>query len=289
MIEGPASSGTGKVIDLADAPALVVDSAVVAIGGNSQSRKPMAMIRQLIRAGRRDLELVTFLGSIDVDLLLAAGSVRLVRAGYVGFDLLGLAPHHTACPADLLRVETEASIVHGLQATTSHVPFLPARGVVATDVLAARPDVRLVTCPYTGEELVAWPAISVDVALLHVAVADVDGNALLTGAPVLDHLLSEAAAATVVSAERIVPRGQLPGPAGIRADRVTAVVHAPGGAHPTGCFPRYRIDLPFLATFADGTVDGGDDPHLELVRTETESDYLRRHVRPRWNDLEVPA
>lgn len=268
--------------DLQSAAARIEDGMTVGIGGSSQTRKPMALIREIIRLGRRDLTILTFLGGIDVELLLDHGCVSLIRAGYVGFDLIGLAPSHAKVPSDLVQIETEASLLLGLTAMTSQVGFLPARGSIRTDIPSARPDVRTVQDPYSLEHLIAWPSIEVDVALIHTPVADVDGNARISGAPFIDHLLSEAAQETIVTTERLVDRGHLEGPADIRGSRVTAVVEAPWGAHPTACYPIYRIDLPYLIDYTERHAErrkSGQDwlPFDDYVILEVEPNakYLR--------------
>lgn len=81
-----------KLRSLADAVALIPDGAVVAIGGNTFHRAPAAALHELLRQGRRDLELVKTAGAYDVDALVGAGRVRRVTAAYVGFETLGLAP-----------------------------------------------------------------------------------------------------------------------------------------------------------------------------------------------------
>jgi glutaconate CoA-transferase, subunit A len=255
---------------------LIPDGPVVGIGGNSQSRKPMTLIRELVRARRRDLEVVTFLGSIDVEYLLAGGCLRRLRAGYVGFDLAGLAPLHRSAPAELIQPETEASLLLGLQAAALQLDFLPARGTLHTDLRALRPDAQTVRSPYSGQQLMAWPAIPLDVALLHVPVCDRQGTAQISGAPFVDKLLSEVATTTIISAETVSDTPLWPGGATVvRRDRTRAVVPAPWGAHPTGCYPGYRCDGPALWQHAYRDADEARRQALALCEL-AEDEYRSR-------------
>ncbi len=82
-----------KRASLSDAGALVQDGATVALGGGLCARLPMALVRELVRRGTRDLHLIGSAHSIDVDLLIAAGAVKVCEESYVGFEQdLGLAP-----------------------------------------------------------------------------------------------------------------------------------------------------------------------------------------------------
>jgi glutaconate CoA-transferase subunit A len=111
-----------------------------------------------------------------------------------------------------------------------------------------------VTCPYTGEELVAVRAIAPDVAFLHVQKADEEGNACISGPVYEDSIIAKAAKKVVLTAEEIVPGSffaQDPHRADIPAAVTTAVVHLPGGARPcavSGCYDMDREELrSFLA------------------------------------------
>ncbi|MBX6378683.1 MAG: CoA transferase subunit A, partial [Clostridia bacterium] len=263
----------------------VRDGDMVGVGGNSLARRPVALVRELIRAGRRDLTVVAFTAGFETELLLAAGRLRAVRACYVGLDYLGLAPHFGRDPAVHIWEETEASIVLGLKATASHVSFLPFRGVRQTDVLRVRPDVQLVRCPYTGEEYVAWPALQVDVALIHAPACDADGNAVLGASRGIDRLLGAAARTTIVSAERLVGEEEIRRQgADLLGHRVAAVVHAPYGAHPTSCYPYYRADVPHLLDYLDRCREGRVTEYLQAIELDHGA-YVQRFVAARAAEL----
>ena len=149
---------------LADAAALVTDGAVVALGGGLSARLPMALVRELIRQGRHGLHLVGSAHSIDVDLLVAAGAARRCEESYVGFEQdLGLAPaYRRAAEQGTIEVAESccATILAQLRAAEMGLPFLPVRGVRGSDIVSLHPEYTEITCPFTGETLVAVPPLA---------------------------------------------------------------------------------------------------------------------------------
>lgn len=136
--------GGDKRTSLADAAALVGDGAMVALGGGLCARLPMALVRELVRQGRRGLHLVGSAHSIDVDLLIATGAVAVCEESYVGFEQdLGLAPaYRTAAAAGTIEIRESccATILAQLRAAESGVPFLPVRGSRAPTSRACTPS-----------------------------------------------------------------------------------------------------------------------------------------------------
>ena len=136
----------------------------------------MALVRELIRQGRTGLHVVGSAHSIDVDLLIAAGAVSVCEESYVGFEQdLGLAPafrRGAESGAVEVRESSCVAMLTQLRAAEMGVPFLPVRGIKGTDLLTLHPEWGTVTCPFTGEELVAVPALTPDVALLHAPIGD---------------------------------------------------------------------------------------------------------------------
>ena len=182
---------------LADAAALVTDGAIVALGGGLSARLPMALVRELVRQGRRGLHLVGSAHSIDVDMLVAAGAVRRCEESYVGFEQdLGLAPaYRRAAEEGSIEVAESCcvSILAQLRAAEMGLPFLPVRGVRGSDIRRLHPEYAEITCPFTGETLVAVPALRPDVALLHAPAGDRYGNLHLEQPYVLDERFASAA------------------------------------------------------------------------------------------------
>lgn len=246
-----------KCMDLSTAVALVKDGDTVAFGGNALFRSPMGAVKELVRQGRKDLHLIKTAIAYEADLLCAADSVKAVTAGFVGYEgEFGLCRwYRKGVESGRVRANENAcySVITSWRAAVYGVPFLPIRGMKGSDLLEAV-GFQKVTCPYTGEELVAIRAIAPDVAFLHVQKADEEGNGYIEGPAYEDRLIARAARKVVLTAEEIVPGSffaQDPHRADIPAVTTTAVVHLPGGAKPcavSGCYDLDREELrAFLA------------------------------------------
>lgn len=234
-----------KITTLTAAAQLVQDGDTLALGGMTIYRRPVSFVQALIRRdpSPRNLTLLAFTAGFAADLLVGAGLIGCVRTCYFGLEVFGLAPMFTqAASGDALTIieESEASIAHGLRANMANVGFLPSRAWLGTEMLAVRPDVTTITDPYTGDTLTAFPAISCDVAVIHVLEADRTGNARLGGNPTIDRELSTVAERVILTAERVVDA--LDAPIDLPGQPVTAVVPLPHGAWPTSCYPLYPID-----------------------------------------------
>jgi glutaconate CoA-transferase subunit A len=234
-----------KLISLAEAAALVSDGDTLALGGMTLYRRPVSFVRALLRREPppRDLGLLCFTAGFESDLLVGAGLVQRVRTCYFGLETFGLAPMFTRTgTAGTLEVveETEMSLACGLRARLADVGFMPGKGWLGTDMLKVRPDVKVIADPYTGEEVVAFPAVTCDVAVIHALRADRAGNGVLGGNLAVDIELSLVAERTIVTAEEVVEH--LEGPLDLPGVPVTAVVRAPHGAWPTSCYPLYPVD-----------------------------------------------
>ena len=253
-----------KRTSLAEAAALVADGSIVALGGGLSARLPMALVRELIRQGRRGLHLVGSAHSIDVDMLVSVGAVRRCEESYVGFEQdLGLAPaYRRAAEEGSIEVAESCcvSMLAQLRAAEMGLPFLPVRGVRGSDIAALHPEYATITCPFTGEVLIAVPALRPDVALLHAPSGDRYGNLHLEQPYVLDERFASASRVVIatvdelVSTEEVVASGVT-----IPAHLVTAVVLAPFGAHPTSCYPRYAYDHGHLREYVSAAQSGPDD------------------------------
>ena len=119
-------------------------------------------------------------------------------------------------------------------------------------MLQLRPDVKTIQDPYTNEELVAFPAIKPDVAVIHAIKADREGNAVIGNNKAVDEELVLASQRVIITAEEIVDQLE-------QADLVTqfvdAVIHCPGGALPTSCHPLYQVDGEALLHYVEKVND----------------------------------
>lgn len=236
-----------KRVSMEEAIGMVPSGCMLALGGMTLYRRPMGFSRALVRNRYQkgepgQLTLLAFTAGLESDLLVGAGMISRTRTCYFGLEIFGLAPMFTyyANRGEIEIVEeTEASLALGLRAHLAGIGFMPARAWLGTDLPALRPDVKTVTDPYSGEVLIAFPAISPDVAVIHALKADPEGNALIGGNKGIDEELCLAARTVIVTAEEIVPELEK---ADLVAPFVQAVVAAPDGAAPTSCHPCYPLD-----------------------------------------------
>lgn len=255
--------GSDKLVDLDRAAALVADGAVVALGGGLSARLPMALVRELIRQGRRGLHVVGSAHSIDVDLLVAAGAVAICEESYVGFEQdLGLAPaYRRAAEEGTIEIRESCcdTILTQLRAAEFGLPFLPVRGVKGSGIGRLHPEYGEVTCPFTGERLVAVPALAPDVTLVHAPAGDRAGNLHLDQPYVLDERFAAASRNVVATVERLVSTGEV-AEAGITVPGhlVAAVTEVPYGAHPSSCYPHYAYDRRHLGAYVEAARAGGE-------------------------------
>ncbi|MEO3788673.1 CoA-transferase [Nonomuraea sp. B10E15] len=258
-----------KVMTAEEVAASVESGMTVGIGGWGSRRKPMALVRAILRSPVRDLTLISY-GGPDVGMLCAAGKARRVVAPFVTLDSIPLEPHFRRARQTGTIAFTEydeGMFMFGLLAAAHRLPFLPTRAGLGSDVMRVNLELRTVRSPYAdGEELVAVPALTMDVALVHVNRADARGNAQYLGPdPYLDDLYAKAAARCYVSCERVVDDLLKEGPLQsllISRSMVTGVVVAPGGAGFTSCEPDYGRDEALQRRYAETPWEEWDErPH----------------------------
>ncbi|MCK4897926.1 MAG: CoA transferase subunit A [Anaerolineales bacterium] len=236
-----------KRMSLEEAAAQIPSNCTLALGGMTLYRRPVAFVKSLIRHHLQtgepdDLTLLAFTASIESDLLVGTGMISRIRSCYFGLEIFGLAPMFTyyANRGEIEIIEeTEASLAFGIRAQMAGVGFMPGRGWLGTDLPKLRPDVQSVIDPYSGEELIAFPAIKPDIAVIHALQVDFDGNADIGKNKGVDEELSIIADTVIITAEEIVPELSK---ANIVAPFVDAIVLAPNGAKPTSCHPKYPMD-----------------------------------------------
>jgi glutaconate CoA-transferase subunit A len=253
-----------KVVTEDDVVAELRSGMTIGIGGWGSRRKPMSLVRAILRSDLTDLTVVTY-GGPDLGLLCAAGKVKRAVYAFVSLDSIPLEPHFRAArQSGAIEDEPfdEGLFLLGLQAAAWRVPFLPTRVGLGSDLFRDNPRLRTVVSPYPspdgaeGEELVAAPALHLDAALVHLNRADPRGNAGYLGPdPYFDDLFVAAAGKAFVSAEYVVPTDDLEPTVGltrllISRLHVDGVVEATGGAHFTSCVPDYERDEAFQRSYA---------------------------------------
>ena len=264
MALGESTAASDKRMTIDEIVGELRDGMTIGIGGWGSRRKPMALVRAIARAPVRDLTVVTY-GGPDVGLLVAAGRIRRVVTGFVSLDSIPLEPHFRRARQEgrVELTELDEGMLHwGLCAAAHRLPYLPIRAGLRSDVLRVNPWLRTVRSPYgEPDELVAMPALDLDVALVHLNRADRYGNGQYLGPdPYFDDLFCLAARRRFVSCERLVATEDL-GRAGppqsllVHRMMVDGVVETPRGAHFTSCVPDYGRDEAFQRLYADAAAD----------------------------------
>ena len=270
-----------KVVKINEACQTIQNGETIAIGGLTIHRKPMSFIHELIRSRKKELHLLTLGGSIDVDLLIAAGSIDRIDAAYVGLEILGFAPNfRKAVEAKVIEFNehTEYSIMAGLEANLIEAEFIPSKLLIGTDILKSL-KYKTFRSPITDDLLVAYPRICPDVAIIHVQRCDEYGNCQINGINAIDLLLAKSSRRVIVTTEKILPTEDfmsVPSSTNLPSTFVDTVVESPLGAHPTSCFPHYTYDLWHLLHYMEVSKKGKTENYIKQHITDLVSfeDYL---------------
>lgn len=273
-----------KVMTLEQAAELVSDGDKVGIGGSTLSRTPMAMIWQLIRAGKKHLDVSRSIVSSEGDLLFASGICDRIQTSWfsqgIVWGISKVMRHYVE--SGQTRYDEWSHLAMGLRfrAGAMGVPYLPMRPMLGSDVLRMRPEALATKCPFTDEDLLLVPALNPDVALIHVQRCDAYGNAQLDGLSFMDIDLALAANRVILTTERIVSNDQIrrnPDQTKIPFIAVDAVVEVPYGCAPHECTNVYE---PLFSHMDAYTAQVNADPVAGMQA------YLQRYVREpaSWTD-----
>jgi len=278
------------VIDEKEAATWIKDGMTVAIGGLAASGKPVAIIRQIIKNGVKDLTIVGSNLCFEADMLIGEGRVKKLIAVYVGAEsLCPIAPMFRAMAqrGELNIWECgEGHLQAGLSASGMALPFLPTRDGVGTSYPELNPDLKLFKDPIKGETLIAVPPIDVDVAILQAAYSDVYGNVQYVGSSRWDKSFMRAADTVIVQVEKLVPNEDIKkNPELTVIPGASAVVRAPYGAHPFASPGFYIHDEEHIREYvsaANTFLKQGDRRPFEayldkyVYGPETHADYLEQ-------------
>lgn len=271
-----------KLMTAKDVVASIQDGMTVGIGGWGPRRKPMALVRELLRSPVKDLTIVAY-GGADVGMLCAAGKVKKLVFAFVSLDFIPLEPYFRRArqsgAIEVMEID-EGHMVLGLKAAGMRIPYIPTRIGLGTDVLKHNPEIQLVESPYDGKEWLAMPALPLDVALLHVDRADARGVCQVSGPDVyMDDLFARASQSTYVSCDELVETSSFASAEAARQvfwerSETTGVVHLPGGAHPTSCAPLYGFDVKHFKEYtASAKEDAGWDAYVQKYVQCSEQEY----------------
>jgi glutaconate CoA-transferase subunit A len=232
----------------------VPSGSTVALGVALEPLIPFAAGHELIRQGRRELNLVGPISDSLFDQLIGAGCVRRVTAAWVGNVSEGLGHcYRRACEQAIpraleVRDHSNFSISLALWAAAWSVPYVPTRTLLGSDILRTNPDLSVVG------ELVHVAAVRPDVAILHVQRADEEGRAHAWGPLGITEEAGLAADRVIVGCEELVDAELIlsdPNRIILPETKVVAVVHEPGGAHPSPVQGYFKRDHAFYRDYAE--------------------------------------
>ena len=228
-----------KVMELKDAIAKFVhDGDYLGIGGFGANRTPIAACHEIVRQGRKNMGLSGHTVTHDMEIL-SAGEVydRLDVAYVVGLEARGL----STCSKNYVQSGkvkvtewTNYAMTVRMKAAAMGVPYLPTRNMMGTDTFKYS-AAKTVKCPYTGKKLVLLPALSPDVAVIHVHESDIYGNCRFKGIAIADLELANASKRLIITTERLISVDEIkrePSLTRIPFHLVDAVCEIPYGAYP---------------------------------------------------------
>lgn len=277
---------TDKRTTLDNAVATLESGMTLGIGGWGSRRKPMSLVRALLRSNITDLTVVSY-GGPDVGLLCAAGRVKKLIYGFVSLDSIALEPHFRSARQNATVAECveydEGMLQWALYAGSLRLPFLPTRAGLGSGVVDVNPSLKTVVSPYAdAEKLLAVPAIRLDAAFVHLNRSDIRGNAQFLGPDLyFDDLFLGACepGRRFLSCEKIVTTEQMLEEASfhtlrINRSMVDGVIESPNGAHFTSCTPDYERDEKFQAAYVKAAGDKTEwDAFQNRFLSGTEADY----------------
>lgn len=234
-----------KQLTIEEAVASIKDKSLLALGGNALHRSPIAFVKELIRQDKKELAIIKTAGSLDVDLLAGAESLRAVYGGYIGFEMYGLAPQYRkGVQAKKIKVQEHAcaSVIAALRASIYGIPFQPINGFQGSELPQLTGLVKDVICPFTKKQTKAVQALTPDATIIHVNKADEQGNAYIDGAVYEDLIMLKAAKRVFVTAETIISSDEWDVTPQVQGFLVEGVIHAEHGAAPGSCAGNYQID-----------------------------------------------
>jgi glutaconate CoA-transferase subunit A len=274
-----------KIMPLADAVARNVrDGQTIAMEGFTHLI-PFAAGHEVIRQGRKNLKLIRMTPDILYDQLIGMGCATGLVFSWGGNPGVGSIhrfrdaiengwPHALA-----IEEHSHADMAGRYQAGASGLPFSVLRGYVGSDLPKHNPNIRSISCPFTGEKLAATPAINPDVAIIHAQRADREGNVMITGIVGIQKECVLAAKAAIVTVEEIVDDLEAPMNACFLPHwTLSAVCEVPRGAHPSYAHGYYGRDNAFCKSW--DAISRERETFLEWMKkhvlgTKTHAEYMK--------------
>ncbi|MBC8076455.1 MAG: CoA transferase subunit A [Chloroflexales bacterium] len=218
---------------------------------------PFAAGHEIIRQGKRDLTLIRMTPDLIYDQLIGMGCVRKLVFSWGGNPGVGSLNRlrdavERGWPQPLeLEEHSHAAMANAYHAGAAGLPCAILRGYVGSDLVSVNPNIRFITCPFTGEQLAAVPALRPDLAIIHAQRADRAGNVLIEGITGVQKEVVLAAKRALVTVEEVVDDLKAPSPNStiLPSWTVSAVAAVPGGAHPSYAHGYYKRDNAFYTAW----------------------------------------
>lgn len=235
-------------VSLKELASQVTDGSSVTMGGSLLHRGPFAFCRELIRQGTKSLTFIKPSPGYDLDILSAGKVVSKAQVGIVLMENgYGLAPNYRRAVEKgdvVLEEHACATILAGMRAASSGIPFQPIAGLDGSDIPKENGWKKLKS-PYGEEEVYVVPAIRPDFAIIHASEVDEKGNVRVNGTPYWDRIMSRSAKKVLITAEKVVPHEEflkIPERTLIPGFMVESIAIIPQGAWPGTSFGDYDVD-----------------------------------------------
>ncbi len=249
-----------KLKTLREAVALIPDGAKLALGGSLIRKCPMAAVREIIRQKKRDLTLYAWSAGMDFDMLIGAGCVREAWSSYVGLFTAGMAKNfRRAVERKRIRFVdlSESCAMDKFRAGAFGLPYAVSRVPLHSDLLK-NSEFKEVTCPFTGQKLVAMEAFHPEVSVVHAHRSDAYGNVQLDPIRMMDNetdiYIARCGKHTIATVEEIVTEEEIirtPTRTLLPKLYIDSVCHVRHGAHPNSCDTRYDFDQTHAAYYQE--------------------------------------
>lgn len=240
----------------------ISDGDVVALEGFTHLI-PHAAAHEIIRQGRKELTLIKMTPDLICDQMIGVGCAAKLVFSFAGNPGVGLLRRvrdaiENGWPNSIeIEEHSHAAMANAYEAGAANLPFAVFRGYKGTELVRVNPNIKTVTCPFSGEELAAVPAIRPDVAVIHAQKADRKGNILIEGILGVQKEAVLAAKRAIVTVEEMVRDfdGLHPNACVLPAWCVTSVVVIQGGAHPSYARGYYQRDNAFYIAWDEISAD----------------------------------
>lgn len=239
----------------------VTDGINIGIGGFVNTRIPVAIIHEIIRKGAKDLTLSFQSNSICCELLAAAMiaypdhiSIKRAELAWWGYEVIGIAPifRHLISKGEIQVDDyTNYGMSARFKAGAMGIPFVPTKDHGGSDMELVNRG-KMIKCPFSGDNVYLVPACNPDLAIVHVPVADMHGNARIFGALCTCPEIAQASKHCIMTAEQVIPNENIrryPNLTEIPYMTVDAVVEQPFGSYPGACYGYYWFDMAEILAF----------------------------------------